>query len=386
MNYQQQSPRLKGISISGFKSIQELQELELRPLNVLIGPNGGGKTNFIDLFRLLASIAQSRLQIFVAKHDGPDGLLTCGRKHTDVIDVKFKFGVICYRFSLVPAANHLVFEREEISKLQLSTLLDLAGPVNQSILQQSPLPRHIVSTGSGHFESNLANPDLETDDNLLGTTWDAINSISTYQFHDTSETASVRNAQSTRDNYFLKKDASNLGPVLRKLHDFHTVEYNQIVDSIRTVAPFFGSFYFRDTPNDRFDLEWFHRDDPSTVLGPRQLSDGTIRFICLATLLLQPAQLQPAVILIDEPELGLHPLAITVVSEMLRHASDERQVIVATQSADLISELEPDDIVVVDRTSCGSTFTRLNQNDLRVWIEDYTLGELWKGNFFGGRP
>lgn len=134
------------------------------------------------------------------------------------------------------------------------------------------------------------------------------------------------------------------------------------------------------------ELEWSHADDPDSVLGPFQLSDGTLRFVCLATLLLQPTDLQPGVILIDEPELGLHPYALTLLAEMLQHASDERQIIVSTQSADLVNELDPKDVVVVDRKDGASTFTRLDRSDLMDWLEDYALGDLWKMNVLGGRP
>ena len=134
------------------------------------------------------------------------------------------------------------------------------------------------------------------------------------------------------------------------------------------------------------EIEWFHADDLDTVLGPRQLSDGTLRFICHATLLLQPVELQPELILVDEPELGLHPFALTLLAEMLQHASDSRQIIVSTQSADLVSELDPEDVVVVDRKEGASTFSRLNRDDLKEWLEDYALGDLWKMNIFGGRP
>ena len=134
------------------------------------------------------------------------------------------------------------------------------------------------------------------------------------------------------------------------------------------------------------EIEWFHTDDPDTVLGPRQLSDGTLRFICLSTLLLQPVELQPGLILVDEPELGLHPFAVTLLAEMLQRASDSRQIIVSTQSADLVSELDPEDVLVVDRKEGASTFTRLNPDDLEEWLEDYALGDLWKMNILGGRP
>ena len=152
------------------------------------------------------------------------------------------------------------------------------------------------------------------------------------------------------------------------------------------VAPFFGDFVYRRDPGERIELEWFQADDPDTPRSPRQLSDGTLRFICLATLLLQPLQLRPSTILLDEPELGLHPYALTVLAGLLRQASGSNQLVVSTQSAELLSELQPEDIIVVDRKEGASTFERLDPERLKEWLADYALGELWKMNVLGGRP
>ena len=207
-----------------------------------------------------------------------------------------------------------------------------------------------------------------------------------HHFQDTSANARVRHAQALRDNLSLKQDASNVAPFLRHLRERHPDHYRRIIEAVRLAVPFFGDFVYRKDPGENVELEWFDANDSNTVLGPRQLSDGTLRFICLATLLLQPTQLQPGLILIDEPELGLHPFAMVLLVEMLQHASDARQVIVSTQSADLVSELEPRDVVVVDRIDGASTFTRLDEGDLGDWLEDYALGDLWKMNIIGGRP
>ena len=206
-----------------------------------------------------------------------------------------------------------------------------------------------------------------------------------YHFHDTSPSAAVRHGQAVRDNNRLKPDASNLAPFLRRLREQHPAPYRRIVDTIRLAAPFFGDFVYRRSP-EAVDLEWSESGDPDTVLGPRQLSDGTLRFICLATLLLQPSHLRPKTLLIDEPELGLHPYAVSLIGALLAEASEAQQVIVSTQSVDLISELQPQDIVVVSRRDGESLFERPDPDRLRDWLEDYTLGDLWKMNILGGRP
>ena len=122
------------------------------------------------------------------------------------------------------------------------------------------------------------------------------------------------------------------------------------------------------------------------IFNASQLSDGTLRFICLTTLLLQPHELQPATIIIDEPELGLHPYAITIFSEMVKQLSNEKQIIISTQSVELLNEFDVDDIIVVNRSESGSTFNRLDKEKLSLWLEnDYALGDLWKKNILGGR-
>lgn len=186
-----------------------------------------------------------------------------------------------------------------------------------------------------------------------------------------------------RDNLKLKPDGGNLAPFLRRLRERHEHQYQQIIDVTRSAAPFFGDLVYRREVDERIDLEWYHAADPDTPMGQRQLSDGTLRFLVLATLLLQPTELQPQLILIDEPELGLHPMALTLLAEMLRSASEARQVIVSTQSAELVSQFDPDDIVVVSRKGRSSAFARLDSDELSHWLEDYSLGDLWKMSVFG---
>jgi predicted ATPase len=117
------------------------------------------------------------------------------------------------------------------------------------------------------------------------------------------------------------------------------------------------------------------------------LSDGTLRFICLTTLLLQPKSLLPDTLLIDEPELGLHPFAINLLADMLQEAAESKQVIVSTQSVELLNAFQPEDVVVVQREEDASVFKRLDKAALSDWLaDDYSLGELWKRNILGGRP
>ncbi len=356
--------RLGQLTVRGFKSIRELDALNLTNLNVLIGANGAGKSNFISLFRMLAEMLDQRLQLYVKGEDGADALLFGGRKRTRQMEVKLYFGPNGYQFVLSPAGNQLIFAEERMY---------FAGDYAES----SP------SLGSGHAEAKL--PTIE-DSAIAGYVLPAMQSWRVFHFHDTSSSASVRHAQPLRDNLRLKPDASNLAPFLRMLREKYPSNYRSIVETVRMVAPFFGNFLHRDDPEERIELEWLEVDDPDTPRGPRQLSDGTLRFVCLATLLLQPHQLQADTILVDEPELGLHPYALVVLGSLLQQVSEKKQIIVSTQSVELVNQFAPEDVIVTERHEGASTFSRLNGEQLTEWLEDYSLGELWKMNVVGGRP
>ncbi len=353
-------PSTVHLTVRGFKSIAALERFELGSLNVLIGPNGAGKSNLLDLFRMLAAMAHRRLQLFVAREDGPDALLHRGRKHTPEMEIEFAFHNVAYRASLTAVGEHLVFTREE------------AG---------------VDWVGSGHYESDLQAVERTDSDPFARFLREAMSEWRVYHFHDTAISAGMRQAQPVRDNLQLHADGSNLAPFLRHIRERHPENYRRIIDTVRLAAPYFDDFLYREEPGERVELEWHERDvEPGTTFGPRQLSDGTIRFACLATLLLQPVHMQPSIILIDEPELGLHPAGIIVLAALLARASEARQVIVSTQSVDLLNEMRPDDVVVTERSDGASVFRRLDLDQLEEWLSDHAIGELWTMNTIGGRP
>lgn len=357
---------VRSLTITGYKSIRELRDFPLRDLNVLIGANGAGKSNFIGLFRLLNEMYEQRLQLFVQTQGGPDAMLHFGRGVTDRLHAEFYFANNGYKFDLVPTSdNRLVFERE---------VSWFGGVYYQSTSS--------VTLGTGHDESKLKT----ATDQYSPSVRQSVSNWRVYHFHDTSERARVKQKLPTNDNLRLKPDAANLAAYLRRLREDHTKEYERIVATIRLVAPFFDDFVHREGDPETIELEWTQRGNPDTPFKAHMLSDGTLRFVCLATLLLQPIRLLPDTILIDEPELGLHPYAITVLAEVFKQVAEQRQLIVSTQSVELVNELVPEDVVVVDQEEGASIFRRFTAEELSGWLEQYALGELCKRNVLGGRP
>jgi predicted ATPase len=361
---------LSKLTIKGYKSIQNLENFELKNLNILLGANGAGKSNFISVFKLLANMYAQNLQLYIQKNGGADALLHYGRKKTQEISMEFYFNRNGYLFDLIPTAdNRLIFKEESL----FSLMRQLTFPI---IYGDS---REII--GQGNIESNLhtRHPVVVFD------TTEAIESWRIYHFHDTSDTALVKQTHSVTDNLRLKTDAANLAAFLFYLKNKHLNNYQQIVKTIQLVAPFFKDFVNRE--NDGYiQLEWFEKGNLDTPFKAHVLSDGTLRFMCLATLLLQPFELMNDTILIDEPELGLHPYALAVLADLIKRASEKKQLIISTQSVELINHFSANDIIVVDRVNDTSTFKRLDEEKLQDWLEDYTLGDLWKQNIIGGRP
>jgi len=372
--------KLESISVSGFKSIRELKAFPLSDLNVLIGANGAGKTNFMSLFRLLNAMAEQRLQLFVQQQGGPDTLLHFGRKTTERLHGEFRFEWGSYDFGLIPTMdNRLVLDSEDCRINENGSKPGTIWGVTSAAANLPGSP----PVAAGQPESMLKNKNLSSPS--LPISW-SIGNRRLWHFFDTGETARVKQRHAVNDNLILKTDAANLGAYLRMLHREHGVAYEEIVSTIRLVAPFFGDFIHRPGEPAFVELEWTQAGNPDTPFKAHVLSDGTLRFMCLATLLLQPIELLPETILIDESELGLHPYAISVLADIFKQVSEERQLIVSTQSVELVNELEPEDIIVVDQEDGASTFRRFDEEELAGWLEEYTLGEIWKMNVLGGRP
>ena len=318
------------ITIRGFKSFKSVENLKLNPINILIGANGSGKSNFLAVFEFLQATVRDSPHPLVAKWGGVDAVLHFGRKTTNELRVRLG-GRDFIEFHFVPTNDG-----------------SLTGGWQGNVLWRDVRIFHLNDTGPSSPLTTTANLD---------------------------------------DNRFLRSDGSNLAAYLYFLKVRHPSEYRLILRTVQLVAPFLDDFLLepRNVAPDFIRLEWRHKNSDQ-YFDVSSLSDGTLRFIVLATLMLQPAELRPSIILIDEPELGLHPHAITLLASLIKQAAVDTQVIVSTQSPRLVDHFEPEDILVAERVNGATTLRRLEREPLKAWLEDYSLGELWEKNEFGGRP
>ncbi|MDE2748836.1 MAG: AAA family ATPase [Chloroflexota bacterium] len=354
------------LTIKGFKTLKDV-EIELGKLNVLIGPNGGGKSNFVSYFHMLREMIDGRLQVWVAKRGGADRVLSFGAKETLRFSSCIEFGDYAYCFTLESADDERLVFRDESLRFR-------------------KVPSESITIGDeGNRESRIKEKIQPGESHEANDNWTSIANWVIYHFHDTSETAWVRRTSDLYGYNYLRPDASNLAAYLFGLREFHTATYSEICNIVRLAIPFFNDFVLEPKmikPGEYTIQLWWRQHDSDYEFSPSQLSDGSLRFICLVTALMQPDP--PSAIIIDEPELGLHPYAITLLGSLLESASERMQVIVATQSPQLLDEFSVDDLIVVELEDGVSVFKRLKESDFNVWLRDYSVGELWDKNVLGG--
>jgi predicted ATPase len=360
---------LQKLTIKNFKSIRE-QSLALGPLNIFIGGNGAGKSNLIEAFRFLREIVNQNLAGYTAIKGGADKLLHFGRKRSPEMEMYLEFVD-----GDISNAYEVKIRGTDDDSLMIWQETAFYHERNR---YKKPYDHHVSSVSKesklkqvSHICARQVIRDLE--------------SYRVYHFHDTSDTAAVKGTCDVEDNRFLRPQAENLAAFLYWLQEKKPDHMANILDTVRQVAPFLDFFTLAPSKHNesKIRLEWREKGSDD-YFSASSLSDGTLRFICLATLLLQPDL--PAVILLDEPELGLHPAAITLLADLLSSASNRTQVMVATQSVTLVNQYDPEQVWAVDRVESQSMFRHLGGEDMSAWLEDYSLGELWEKNVLGARP
>lgn len=352
--------QIRDITIEGFRSIKSI-DLELRPLNVLIGANGSGKSNLLIAIKMLRLAVMNRRFFFdfVEKSGGANRLLHFGSKSTPAIKFKVKF---------------LGDTAEFFAELRYGS--------DDKLFPRLTMDERDVP--SSYMESLYEAPGVSPALQFIGT---RVGRWRHFHFNDTSEKSPMKQVSEIFNNREIDANGSNLASVLYLLREKYKTEYASIRYTVQQVAPFFEDFELKPSAlnEEMIRLEWKHRESEG-YFNASSLSDGTLRFMALATLLLHPVSLRPPVILLDEPELGLHPYAIHLLAAMLKQASADSQIIVATQSPILLDHFEPEDVLVAERVNGATEFNRPDAERLKVWLEDYSLGQLWEKNELGGRP
>jgi predicted ATPase len=375
--------RLTRLNIRGFRSIRDV-EIELGDLTVLIGANGAGKTNLIQFFLMLSYMMSSQLQLFIGRKGGGSSILHYGPRATRAVDVALEFrsamGRGDYECSLSFAAPDTLLFTDEKVQFQRSGY-------------QNPFVKEF---GVGHLESQLVGAASGPSDTALRRVARVfqrrLTNLRVYHFHDTSDEARIRTRQDLHRDRYLMTEGGNLASFLYMLQEQRPDHFRRILSTIRLVVPYFERFVLDPGPlveARQIFLRWSDRSGEE--FGVHQLSDGSLRAIALITALLQPDEFLPSLVVIDEPELGLHPTAIGLISDLMRAASLKTQVVVATQSPRLLTELLPEHVVVVERHEDSahrgySTFQRLSADALGDWLKDYDLGALYEMNVTGGGP
>jgi predicted ATPase len=349
------------IEIEGYKSIKRAR-VDLKPINILIGANGAGKSNFISFFEFLNNVYEKKLQNYIALRGGEEKFLHNGSSVTNKIYFRIEFngGLNGYSATLERGDEGFVF-------------------LNERLIYRSDNGVDIARFGG---EAALKN----TDNYRAKYVIDSLSSFKKYHFHDTGRNSPFNQpSHIENDIYFSYARGENLAAYLFYIREKHKIVYNRIVHTIQSIAPFFSDFFLQPNEEGFVRLQWQNKYS-STIYGVSDLSDGTIRFIALATLFLQPTP--PSTIIIDEPELGLHPTAISKLAGMIQSAAVRgSQVILATQSADLVNHFSADDIITVDQTGGETSFNRLKEEDFSQWLDEYSIGDLWQREIIkGGQP
>lgn len=362
--------RIASVSIAGFRSLRQVENLQLPQLAVLIGANGSGKSTLIRFFEMLSWMLKAqKLQEFVLRQGGGDDQFFMGARQTPLIRAEIRLethaGFNDYRFSL-----------EHLSASDTVMVGGEAYRYSDKTKQSEARWQTIPGSGKEALLPTKTSTTAKTICHLL-------RQCTTYQFHDTSEKASIRMRWDVTDSVRLRSDGGNLAPVLLSLRENHLKRYQLIVRQIQRVLPTFKDFVLE--PNyGKVDLRWIGQQSDK-VFGAHLTSDGSLRLFCLLTLLNLPPEQLPDVMFFDEPELGLHPHAITLVAETLKRLAKTRQIFIATQSPYMVDCFELENIIVASATQGETVLRNLPREQFQQWLDDeYQISDIWLQQAVGG--
>ena len=373
--------RIESVRIRGFRSLADVELLNLRSANVLIGANGSGKSNFVRFFEMMSWMLRSRrLGEFVERQGGADDQLHCGNSVTPRMEAELVLrtqrGRNNYRFALSHAHPDRLIFTEEAYRFSASRY-------------ETDAPWQYVR-GSGHGEAGIvevahASPSPDVNPTTARVIVHLLRNCAVHQFHNTSDTSNFKKRRDAENYNFLRADGGNLAAVLHRLEREDVRRFDLICRHVRRVLPVFDRFQIEESYG-KVSLRWKAIGTDKTF-GAHLTSDGSLRFFALVTLLNLPLEMLPDVLLLDEPELGLHPAAVALIGSMIKSLAADRQVIVATQSPLLVDAFDLDEIVVLDLQGGRTVCSRPDADEFRRWLDEgFMPGEMWQKNLIGGRP
>ena len=374
-------PKIDQVRIKGFRSLADIEITGLPDVTVMIGANGSGKSNFIRFFEMLSWMLRSqKLGEFVGRYGGADDQLFGGNRQTPrmeaAVGLKTEAGLNEYHFALAHAQPDRFIFTEEACRFSSH---DRPTQAVWQYIKDSGYPEARI------VEAAQSGRDIGVNSDTASYIVKLLKNCATYQFHDTSDESNFKKRWDVEDNNYLRSHGGNLAAVLHRLEQEDLKRFKLICYYVGRILPVFDRFAIEESYG-KVSLRWKAKWTDKTF-GAHLTSDGSLRFFALVTLLNLPSQMLPDVILLDEPELGLHPAAIELVAHMVKVLAQEKQVIVATQSPLLVDAFGLDEIIVLDLKGGKSELRKLDPAEFRVWIEeDFTPGQLWEKNLLGGRP
>ena len=370
---------IESVHIKGFRSLADVEITGLPQAAVLIGANGSGKSNFIRFFEMLSWMLRSRhLGEFIERQGGADDQLFGGRKVRASIDaevtVRAEASQYDYQFTLTHAhPDRFLFTKERWrfrrgDSSALGSWRDLRGGHSEAKI----------------VESAQDSQSVDVNPKTARVIVHLLRNCAVYQFHDTSDGSNFKIRWDAEDNHYLRTHGGNLAAVLLRLEREDIQRFETICRYIGRVLPAFDRFQIEESYG-KVLLRWKAKGTDKTF-GAHLTSDGSLRFFALVTLLNLPSEMLPDVMLLDEPELGLHPAAIALIGDMIKALANDRQIVAATQSPLLVDTFGLGEIIVLELQDERTKARRLDEAEYRQWLEEYTTGELWQKNLLGGRP
>ena len=372
-------PMIESLRVRGFRSLSDIELSGLPPAAVLIGPNGSGKSNILRFLDLLRHMLRHRqLGRFVERHGGAGDQLFGGAETTDRITAEVTLKIdgerYDYHFVLEYAHPDRFFFGEEAFRRRSNG---------------HPAAKGWQDLGSGHREANLvlaaqSREFPHLDQAAAAGIVPVLRRSVVFQFHNTDDQSPFRQNcdVSYGDRLFIH--GGNLAAVLYRMEREDFRRYDRICRYIGRILPGFAGFDIEENRG-KVALRW-HADWSDYSFGAHLTSDGSLRLFALVTLLNMSPEMLPDVVLLDEPELGLHPAGISLIGGMIRSLATRKQVIIATQSPRLVDAFELAQTFILELREGRTEVRRYAPDEYRHWLDEYATGELWEKNLLGGRP